>query len=148
MIYKMKYKNTKFFILTIFLSFIFAACGKDNNEVVPNVYVNFTIYINEPDFADLNAVGNSVMVTGGVKGIIIYRNSIDEFSAYDRCCTYKPSDNKEYIKLLEQGSPIAVDSNCGSKFNLVDGSVINGPAVLPLKKYYATFDGNGVHVYN
>ena len=144
----MKYKNTKFFFLITILSLIFIKCDKNNNDVVPNVYVNFTIYINEPDYAELNAIGNSVMVTGGSKGIIIYRSSLNEFCAYDRCCTYKPSEKDEYVQLLEQGSPIVVDSTCGSKFNLVDGSVINGPAVLPLKKYNADFDGNGVHVYN
>ncbi len=144
----MKGKNTKLFFLIIFLSVIFIKCDKNNNDVVPNVYVNFTIYINEPDYSELNAIGNSVMVTGGAKGIIIYRNSLNEFFAYDRCCTYKPSEKNEYVQLLEQGSPIVVDSTCGSKFNLVDGSVINGPAVLPLKKYNTTFDGNGVHVYN
>ncbi|RLD48020.1 MAG: hypothetical protein DRI94_13130 [Bacteroidetes bacterium] len=144
----MKGKNTKIFFLIIFLSVIFIKCDKNKKDVVPNVYVNFTIYINEPDYSELNAIGNSVMVTGGAKGIIIYRNSLNEFCAYDRCCTYKPSEKNEYVQLLEQGSPIVVDSTCGSKFNLVDGSVINGPAVLPLKKYNTTFDGNGVHVYN
>ena len=144
----MKFINKKIAFIVFFIGFFLIQCNKDKNEVVPNVYVNFTIYINEPDFAELNAIGNSVMVTGGAKGIILYRNSLNEIFAYDRCCTYKPSDDKEYIQLLEQGSPIVVDSNCGSKFNLVDGSVINGPAVLPLKKYNSDFDGNSVHVYN
>ncbi len=144
----MKYKNTKIFIFIIFLSIIFIQCDKKNNDVVPNVYVNFTIYVNEPDFSELNAIGNSVMVTGGSKGIILYRYSLNEIFAYDRCCTYKPSEKNEYIQLIEQGSPLVIDSSCGSKFNLVDGSVINGPAVLPLKKYNSDFDGNALHVYN
>ncbi len=141
--------NTKiiiFFALS-FLLFITKSC-KDKDDIVPYAYVNFYVYINEPDFFELNAIGNSVAVSGGVSGIIIYRVSENQFKAYDRTCTYEPSNPCELIDVYEQGGPLAVDSCCGSKFLLTDGSVIEGPALLSLREYNANFDGNAIHIYN
>lgn len=139
-------KIITFFIL-LFVLFAINSC-KDKDDIVPYAYVNFYVYINEPDFFELNAIGNSVTVTGGVSGIIIYRASENSFKAYDRTCTYKPSDPCEVIELYEQGSPLAIDSCCGSKFLLTDGSVLEGPALLNLREYNANFDGNAIHIYN
>ena len=41
-----------------------------------------------------------------------------------------------------------VDTCCGSKFIVVDGSVINGPAGLPLQRYQTYYDGTTLHITN
>lgn len=141
-------------LFTIFLAILLFAelftgqgCKKES-ETIPNVYVDFYIYLNQPSYAALNSVGNFVYVTGGVKGIIVYRKSLDEFVAYDRSCPYDPDAGNAIIN-VDSTNVFSSDSNCGSKFNLLDGSVLNGPATRPLKSYRTSFDGlNTLHIFN
>jgi Rieske Fe-S protein len=121
---------------------------KNKNDVIPYVYVDYYIYLNDPDFSSLNAVGNYVYVTGGYRGMIIYRRSIDEFAAYDRACTFDPSKDCEKVELDETGL-VAECPCCESKYTIYDGYVMEGPASLPLKEYHTSFDGNTlIHIYN
>ncbi len=124
------------------------ACKKEDNNDIPNVLVDFTVYVTDPQFSALNAVGGHVYVSGGVKGIVIYRHTLDEFFAMERNCPYLPS-NGEVVSVDSSGIFLK-DASCGSKFYMTDGgSVANGPATRPLKRYNASYDGSSaVHVYN
>jgi len=135
-----------FFSLLVF--FLFSTCKKDeNNSQIPNAYVNFYIYISDPEFAALNSVGTAVMVTGGVKGIIIYRATWDEFIALERVSSYKP-ENLCAVTIDSTGI-YAQDPCSESKFSLIDGMPVKGPAGFPLKQYHTSFDGtNSVHIFN
>ncbi len=128
-----------FFIASIFI-LLSDSCRK-KDDLVPNVYVNFTIFLSDPEFSTLQTIGNNVFVTGGVSGIIIYRVSQSEFVAFDRCCTYKPSDRcailPDTVNTLFLKCPC-----CGSKFSFIDGSVQESPAERPLTSYSTYFDGN------
>lgn len=139
--------NIKLFLLTIILSVIFFKC-KDKEDRVPYAPVDIYININSPEFSDLNVPGNSVMITGGVRGIIIYRSSEYEFIALERNCTYQPSNECAMVEPLDISSPIAIDSCCGSKFLLQDGSVIKGPASLPLVQYQTSYNGSTLYINN
>ena len=138
-------------LFTCFLAaslFLFTDCGKDSDNPVPSVYVDITLYLSQPSNSALNAVGGYVYVTGGARGIIVYRLSIDTFMAYDRNCTYN-SDAASAVVEVESNGLFAADSSCGSKFVLIDGSVDQGPATVGLRRYNAVYDGvNSVHIYN
>lgn len=136
-----------FFSLAFCVGGYTTSCKKDTIDVVPNVYVNIYIYTTDPEFVNLNAVGGWVYITGGSRGIVVYRNSIEEFMAYDRHCTYEPINSCARIE-MEQSNITAVDSCCGSKFVITDGSVITGPASLPLKRYQAKLEGSTLHIFN
>ena len=41
-----------------------------------------------------------------------------------------------------------VDSLCGSLYNILDGTVISGPAKWPLREYRTRYDGYQLRVYN
>ena len=120
-------------------------CRKKDDDF-PNVAVNFDIDLNSVDFSCLNTTGNFVYVTGGAfgNGIVIYRKSIDEFKAFDRTCTYK---SQEGCKIKVDGI-FAIDSCCGSKFLITDGSVNSKPATVPLKEYSTVLNGTILHVYH
>jgi len=141
-----------FKILT-FLSFLFIfllitpQCKKDKQETIPYAYVNFYVNVTSTQYLGLNNIGGYVYVTGGVRGIIIYRRSSDEFKAFERDCPYKPSSSSAIIEVDNSGV-IAVDSSCGSQFLLIDGSIVKGPATITLKQYQTSFDGTNLHVYN
>ena len=123
-----------------------SGCKKDD-DTVPSVQVNIYIYTTDAEFADLNAVGGWIYLTGGAQGIVVYRLSQDEFMAYDRNCTYQPTKANAVI-VVEQSGITALDNSCGSKFLLTDGSVLEGPAPDILKRYQTNFDGNLLRIYN
>jgi len=132
----------------IFIFIILFSCKKDKEDLVPYVYVDFPIYLNEPGFSDLNAVGNSVTVTGGVSGIVIYRASQDEFVAIERCCSYFPSDRCPVEVELSGVSLIC--KCCNSKFSIYDGTVMRQPASRGLTLYKVEYNqaNNSLHVTN
>lgn len=137
------------FILILLGSLLFITCKKeDKNSQIPNVYVNFTINLNDPSYMLLNSIGNSLVVNGGVKGIIIYKASENDFVALERVSSYKPEDL--CVVDVDSTGIYVVDPCSMSKFLILDGSVINGPAVMPLKRYNTEYDNliNTLHVFN
>lgn len=129
----------------LLLTISFLSCGKDENrDLIPYIYVNFTMYPNTIDFI---ATGQWVYVSGGYKGIIIYRPQEDEFMAYERACPYDPLTENGRVQ-VETSGLIAIDTVCGSRFLLTDGSPIEGPASIPLKQYRTSWDGYALQVFN
>src|ERR1019366_3984455 len=143
---------SRFCLFVIIISV--AGCKKNNNNSnssgVPLVAVNISLYINNPSYLNLNAVGGWVYVPNiGVRGLLVYRASSTDFKAYDRNCTYKSTSAYPCATVSVDATKItAVDSCCKSKFSIVDGSVENGPATFPLKAYNTTFDGNVLNIFN
>ncbi|MCX6290358.1 MAG: hypothetical protein NT126_01180 [Bacteroidetes bacterium] len=142
-------------IINFFLPFfvfvsglLLSACKKDNNTIA-NVYVDFYIYLTQPSFANLNAVGGWVYVTGGVKGILVFKKNSSEFAAYERNCPYDPNATNARIE-VDSSNIIGVDKNCGSKFGLMDNAILNGPATRSMKTYSADYDPSAqtVHVHS
>jgi nitrite reductase/ring-hydroxylating ferredoxin subunit len=148
----MNMKNTMskiaIFFITILVSIFLFTCKKDKDRI-PYVYVDFYLNLNDPDFNELSVVGNAIAVTGGVKGVIIYRKSFDEFVALDRCCSYEPSKSCEYVSVDSTGL-FAECNCCKSQFFLYDGYVNKGPAEYPLAEYRTSFNSysNTLHVFN
>ena len=141
-IYKIKYIS--FFLFTV----LAISCVRNQN-IVPYVYVNQYINISLPSYSSLNAVGGWIYITGGSKGIIVYRQSFDQFSAYDRHCTYNSNDPCGKASVDSTNS--FVECSCdGSQYQLYDGLVIQGPALYSLKPYQTTFDPltNQLHIFN
>lgn len=143
-----KFKNKIFVILIVFTSssLLFVNCNKDKDNI-PYVKVNIIINVISTQYNKLNTVGNWEYLTGGYKGIVVYRKSVDEFVAFDRCCTYKPELDCERIAIDKSGV-VAKDSCCGSEFLLLDGSIMKGPAKRNLKSYNTSFDGVYLQIYN
>ncbi len=123
------------------------ACKKSNGENnIPNVSVDRVVSLGLPQYAALNSIGNSLAIDGGVKGIIVYRRSIDEFTASERACPYDPSVNAAIID-IDTSQVIGVDRNCGSRFSFADGSIIQGPATRSMKQYVCEYDAANQTVY-
>ena len=135
-----------FLIITVFI-LLSSSCKKEKIERIPNVPINISIWVNSVEFNALNTIGGWVYVTGGYRGLIIYRLNNDVFVSYDRACPYHPSEEGARIEVEESGL-IAVDSLCGSRFFLSDGSVLKGPSTLPMKSYITSFDGTYVTIFN
>ncbi len=139
--------------LMIFLGFLVAtlsvqSCRKNNSDV-PNVAVDEYLNLNLPEYLNLNAVNNWVYYNyAGNKGIIIIRSGPNEFTALERTCSYDPYASNSIVEGIEFDI-FGVDSICGSKFSLIDGSVSTGPASRPLLRYRTELLPNNIlHIFN
>ncbi len=135
------------FFLIIFFSFLFISCKKDNKNPVPYVYVSFYLNISSTLYIDLASVGGWENLTGGYRGVVVYREASDQFVAFDRACPYDWQTDSAYVSVEPSGLVIKCKS-CGSEYLIIDGSVVKGPATYPLKQYNTSFDGLTLHVYN
>lgn len=137
-------KKTGFLLLLLFFN---SRCTPPAHQTIPYREVDFTIYPNSVQYADLTHYGGHVYLTGGVCGIVVYRVNETDFVAYDRACPYDWQDNATRLEVDESGL-LLVHPDCGSTFNILDGSVIRGPAVYPLKRYRCYYDGFALRIYN
>ncbi len=121
------------------------SCKKKSKTVQDNIpyqTVNITLYPNDPLYFKLQAVGGWVYIKGGVNGIIVYRkaqNSAADFVAVERTSTYYPDDAAAAVK-VQSDSFTLKDTISGSKWRIIDGALLNGPATLSLRLYSTLYD--------
>lgn len=124
------------------------SCDKNNPEsAVPSVPVNLRINLDDPMNSQLNTIGGSIQVEGGYRGIIIYRLTNTEYKAYDRTCTYQ-SENTCAIVAIDSAISSVGCNCCKSRFQLLDGSPISGPASFGLRTFYTSLQGRDLYIYN
>jgi len=153
----MDLSKLRLFLVILLLSVFFVSCKKDDkdNNYVPYVPVNISIYLNDPQYSALSAVGNHVMLSNcGYSGIIVYRYSSDEFVALDRTCTYELSHD---CKVEGDASGFFLDCPCcNTRYAISDGNLVLddtahvGPADHPLKLYNTSFNESSsmLYIYN
>jgi hypothetical protein len=131
------------------LSGLIFGCSNDQTQIVP--YVNVQIYINLdlPQFTKLTSVGNAYLypnVGYNGNGVIIYRNSFDEFTAYDATCP-QHIETKTAIKLDDNGSGgQATCPHCNTIYYFYNyGSSSKG---YGLRQYTVSKSGNTLNIYN
>ncbi len=133
-------KKIYFLIICILLS-----CENENYNF-PQVDVNLFLYINNPEFFDVENPGGWMYLNGGVGGILLYRKNYEEFIAYDRASTFNPVSK---CQVSVQNDNITMMDPCSdSEFLITDGSVIEGPANQPLKRYNTIYNGNNLSIFN
>jgi nitrite reductase/ring-hydroxylating ferredoxin subunit len=152
-------KSGIFFIAGLFI-FLFSSCNNDNNEVIPYVYVDFTIDLLDPEFVNLSVIGHSDTIDASTNnwgyksagydgnGIIIYSGP-DEYYAYDRTCPYDYAVNSQSVK-VKVDFAVADCPDCRTKYALsAYGTPLSGPGKYPLKNYKTSFDGERyIRVWN
>jgi hypothetical protein len=145
-------------IVTLFMALFASSCKKSksiNNDPIPDVPVNITINIALPSYAHLQNVGTHVFEPGGVKGVVIVHHTDDNFYAFDRSCSYQPSnacskievDSSVLVFRCGETKAGVFEKCCDSKF-LMNGEVFNGPAAFGLKHYQVIRSGNIIDIKN
>ncbi len=137
----------RFFAIVVLFSTLAIACNSTYHETIPYKKVDFTIYPNDVMYYKLNTYGGYEYFTGGVSGIVVYRLDEWTFKAYDRSCSHDWWDSGSWIWVDQSGIRL-MDSLCGSVFNILDGTVLDGPAQLPLREYNTRYDGVRLRVYS
>ncbi|MDD2385750.1 MAG: hypothetical protein PHP52_03105 [Bacteroidales bacterium] len=145
----MKIKNIvpKIIIIltTIILLSIISSCDKENR--IPYVYVNFIVYPDLPEYVSIKTPGNFLYLTGGVEGILLYCQFTDEYLAYERNCPNDPYKTNAILDVDSTGL-FLVCRNCGSKFSIYDGSIVDSPSKYPVLQYQTYLENQALYINN
>lgn len=125
------------------------SCKKENNNQsqIPYVHVSISLDPNSTEYLGLNVVNGWVPLTGGYRGILVFRKSTTEFAAYERACPYDWDKTTTRLEVDSSGITVYCPS-CKSKFLLLDGSPFSGPSPYPMQQYQANYDGTLLYIYN
>lgn len=146
-------KQSLKYILIALLPLLNCSCYKSSINPYINTFVDFEINLNQNDYYDLNFSGNFVYVTGGVDsnswGIIIYRMPTGDldFRAYDRFPPNNPyacqDEHGNYKRLtVTDDKMIVIDSCSNIKYNILDGSIIEGDGKYELIQYRWSYNAD------
>jgi len=119
----------------------------DSQNQIPVVPVNITLNPNSTEYIQLNPVNGWETITGGYRGIIVFRKSATEFTAFERACPYDWTVTTARLT-VDAGGTTATCPSCKSKFILIDGTPYQGPSHYPLKQYTTNYDGYLLYIYN
>ncbi|MBO2012316.1 hypothetical protein [Hymenobacter negativus] len=133
-----------------------AACGSKNDEqpLIPYAPVNLSINLANQEYVNLRSPNGAVMLpvqgpagAGGVKGVIVVRQSGNSYLAFERNCPYQPYSACSTVSLDRSSRLFMRDSCCNSQFDL-QGQITGGPTSRPLKQYATSVQGNTLSVIN
>lgn len=134
----MEVKKILFLIAFLFL----VSCSDDSddaNQFLPNVPVNQTIFLNNPEFIDLQVVGGWAYAQGGISGIIIYHSGIDSFLAYERSAPHLSPVSCSRMNV--ENSLFMVCPCDDAEFNLLNGAPLTEGVNFPAKQYRVLVTG-------
>ena len=121
---------------------------EQNNQNIPYVPVNFDLNLNLPSYNSLNYPGEHLILQGGSKGIVVYRYTTDEFVVLDRHSTFDVTQGCN-VTVESDGITLSDDNDCSnSKWLILDGTVMQGPATLSLHRYRTNWNPPILQVYN
>lgn len=126
---------------------LFSACENEEYAEIPFQFVELEINLTNQDYLPLQQVNGYVELEDvGVRGIILYRESMNNILAFERNCTFEPRSECATVIVNESGL-FMEDTCCGSHFDFM-GFPAQGPARVPLVQYSTTISNNFLYVRN
>ena len=138
-----------FFLITVFV--LFLSCKKDDNntnqyENIPQVPVNIYLNLDQPSNFNLTAIGGSINVEGGSRGILIYRD-VNAYRAFERHSPHKSTEQCAVVT-ADSSNIFGVEECDGIQYYLSDGTVASGNSAIPLLQYQTRETQGILHIYN
>ncbi len=129
--------------------FIATSCNTDDGTQprIPYAPVNVLLTLTDQQNRALRFDNGVLAVAGGVRGILIVRQSASSYLAFERDCPYRPSDACARVGFDTSPAPFLRDSCCGSQFSL-QGQITGGPAPRALVQYSTNLSGNQLNITN
>lgn len=124
-------------------------CGSSNNPepLIPNISFNETVSVLDQRYVQLRTDNGAVQASGGVRGLIIVRQNVSSYLAFERNCPYRPYEPNCSTVSIDASRLFLTDECCGSQFTL-QGQVRGGPAARPLRQYTTSLSGNVLIITN
>jgi len=137
----------KLIIVLLFFGLFSCSTSDDGNNILPNVPVNETIFLNNPLYSAMAVTpGTFAYAPGGISGLIIYHTISDNFIAFDRACPHL-DPNTCAPMIIEDG--VNMTCTCDdSKFALeLDGTPQSGTP-FAARQYRVVENGNTLIITN
>ena len=129
-------------LLILILFPLLVACSDNSDEVnrfVPDVPVNKTIFLTNPEFINLQVVGGWAYTQGGISGIIIYHAGINNYLAFERSA---PHRTPEPCSVMTVKNSLTMVCSCDDTvFNLLNGAPMTDGIIYPAKQYRVLITG-------
>ena len=107
--------------------------GNDFNDLLPDVPVNQTIFLNNPEFIDLQVVGGWAYSQGGISGIIIYHYGVDTYLAFERSA---PHLKPQLCSKMTVNNGLTMQCSCDdSRFNILNGAPLTDGINYAARQY-------------
>lgn len=123
-------------LLTLLILFTLLSCNDDGDEfrdLLPEVQVNKTVFLNNPEFIDLQVVGGYAYTSGGISGIIIYHYGIDTFIAFERSA---PHLSPQACSKMSVKNGLTMECPCDdSVFNILNGAPLTDGVTYAARQY-------------
>ncbi len=147
----MEEKPVKGFILMnkinnfIWIVLLFFSSCDDNfqGDQIPIAdFQDVVINLSLPEYRNINRDGTSIYInSGGLRGLILYRETSSSYIAFERTCTYEPSSASANVE-IHTSTIYMQDPFCGSIFQFPSGQPTSGPARYNLRIYETQLAGN------
>ncbi len=156
---RFKYKYTKYFKIKIFvpckkyfsmnkliftiLFLGFFSCNSDaidDQVLLPNVPVNETIFLNNPEYINLQVVGGWAYAQGGISGIIVYHMNTNNFIAFERSAPHLTPQTCS--KMVVENNMIMLCPCDDSEFNILNGAPMTDGVNYAALQYRVVMIGN------
>ena len=122
---------------------MFAGCEPDrSDDAIPwQPFDVININLNLPEYVHLKMDGQHMYLNNeGVRGIILYHHSGDNYLAYERNCSYQPNSAAATVE-LHSSNLFMICTGCNSSFDLATGYPTGGIAWRPLNQYSTSVNG-------
>ena len=122
---------------------LLACSGDPVDDPIPVVsFTDIAINLSLPEYLTLQQdKGYKMLSNGGVRGIIVYRQSATTYLAYERNCSFQPNEACATVDVHSSGL-FMNDPCCSSSFDFSTGDPTGGPAWRPLRRYRTQFQNN------
>lgn len=134
----------------------FSGCNTDNGAqpLIPYAPVNLALDLTNQQYRALRFDNGVVALpvkgpagVGGVRGVLVVRQSASTYLAFERNCPYQSGNTCARVGFDTSPAPFLRDSCCGSQFSL-QGQVQGGPAPRALLQYTTSLSGNQLSITN
>lgn len=133
-------RSSKLYITVVLIALAFGCAPDPGDDAIPYLpFSEIVINLNLPDYTALKTDGGYKLIDGGVRGIILYRVNATTYLAYERNCSFQPSEACATVDVHISGLYM-YDPCCGSSFSFANGSPIGGVAWRPLRRYRTTLN--------
>jgi len=137
-------------ILLFLITIVFLSCKDDyvdGNTYLPNTPVNFTVNLNLSEGINLQSAGYKTFPNKGIKGVIIFNNGLDNFTAFDLACPHIPLQGCSVMTFSQ--TDLNMTCTCdGEKFSKIDGSPQNPEIRQAARAYTITKNGSTLYIRN
>lgn len=136
-------RSIRILLVLVVAALLASGCRDKDDRLVPRIATDITLNLNLPEYNTLINPGGWLYLTGGSRGVIVYRVSNDEFVAFDRHCTYNVPERCR-VSMEDTDVTLKDEDCCGSVFDLFTGGVLEGPAQRGLQSF-RTFYSSGTN---